>query len=152
MRLIKHSSFILLLFILSLQSCFLFKDYRKKEFVYNSNGQQTSQPIIVPKGYTKAERTDTAGISLYSFRYPGGAYIYAAYLIDTTYELQSFNKKIHQPLFHRLGGLVYKGQTENELFYREIRQGNLRFGYRNVPLYLEPLFDSATNYASLQKH
>jgi hypothetical protein len=47
--------------------------------------------------------------------------------------------------------LVYKGQDEKELFYREIRQGNLRFGYRQVSPDAELLFDSATNFASLQK-
>lgn len=144
---------ILSLFVLTaFSSCFLFKDYRKKDFVYKNNGHQILQSILVPKGYVKAERADTAGISLYSFRYADGAYLYAAYVADTTYELQSFNKKVHQPLFHRLGGLVYKGQTDDGLYYREIRQGNLRFGYRNVPSYLEFQFDSATNYASLQQH
>ena len=132
-------------------SCFLFKDYRKKEFVYNRNGQSISQPFIVPKGYVKEQKKDTAGITLHLFNYPGGTFLYAAYLTDTTYELQALNKTSHQPLTHRLGGLVYKGQDANELFYREIRQGHLRFGYRYVPLYLEPLFDSATNFASLQK-
>lgn len=132
-------------------SCYLLKDYRKKEFVYQSNGHNSTQPFIVPKGYLKEEKKDTAGITLHTFYYPGGTFLYAAYLTDTTYELQSINKVIHQPLIHRLGGQVYKGQDTNELFYREIRQGNLRFGYRYVPAYLEHLFDSATNFASLQK-
>jgi len=140
-----------ILLMVILNSCFLFKDYKKKEFVYISNGQNLSQPIIVPKGYTKEEVTDTAGIHLTTFHYPDGAYLYAAYLKDTTYELQQFNRMNHQPLYHRLGGMVYKGQDANELFYREIRQGNLRFGYRNVSLYSEALFDSATNFASLQR-
>ncbi|RYZ27937.1 MAG: hypothetical protein EOO10_11195 [Chitinophagaceae bacterium] len=134
-----------------LASCFLFKDYKKTEFVYNRNGQSATMPLIVPKGYVKQETTDTAGISLQTYYYPGGAMLYTAYLADTTYELQPFNKAIHQPLFHRLGGLVYKGQAENELFFREIRQGNYRFGYRDVPSINERYFDSATNYASLQK-
>lgn len=108
-------------------------------------------PLIVPRGYTKQERSDTAGISLQTFQYPDGAIIYAAYLTDTTYELQPFNKTTHQPLIHRLGGLVYKRQDGNALFYREIRQGNLRFGYRGVPSLNEGFFDSATNFASLQK-
>ena len=141
----------LVFLVIMCNSCFLFKDYRKKEFAYNVNGQNTVMPIIVPKGYSKADRKDTAGISLYTFYYPGGSFFYAAHLVDTTYELQSINKVIHQPLIHRLGGQVYKGQDKNELFYREIRQGNMRFGYRYVPLYLEHLFDSATNFASLQK-
>ncbi|HEX8316004.1 MAG TPA: hypothetical protein VF609_13475 [Flavisolibacter sp.] len=109
-------------------------------------------PLIVPRGFVKQERRDTAGVSLQTFYYPGGAIMYAAYLADTTFEIQPFSKTSHQPLVHRLGGLVFKGQDENELFYREIRQGNLRFGYRGVPSLNEDFFDSATNFASLQKH
>ena len=134
-----------------LVSCFLFKDYKKTNFVHNRNGQPATMQLLVPRGYIKQERIDTAGISLQTFYYPGGALLYAAYLTDTTYELQPLKKAIHQPLFHRLGGLVYKGQAENELFFREIRQGNYRFGYRDVPSINEDYFDSATNYASLQK-
>jgi len=144
-------AFSLLFVVFFVSSCFLFKDYKKTEFVYDRNGQAATMPFIVPKGFVKQERTDTAGISLQTYYYPGGAMLYAAYLADTTYELQSFNKDIHQPLFHRLGGLVYKGQSEKELFFREIRQGNYRFGYRGVPSINESYFDSATNYASLQK-
>lgn len=117
-----------------------------------ANGQTSSVPIIVPKGYVKQERLDTAGIALQTYQYPGGAIIYAAYLMDTTFKLLPFNDSLHQPLIHRLGGLVYKGQDVEELYYREIRQGHLRFGYRGVPSLNEGFFDSATNYASLQKH
>lgn len=108
-------------------------------------------PLVVPKGFVRQSRTDTAGISLQSFEYPGGAVLYAAYLKDTSVELQSFDKRIHQPLQHRLGGQVYKGQDSNDRFYREIRQGRLRFGYRNVSDVQEGFFDSATNHASLQR-
>lgn len=143
---------LLVLFCLScLSSCFLFKDYRKREFVYQQAGQTTTLPIIVPKGYTKSERIDTAGISLMTFHYPDGAYLYAAYLTDTAVNLQPINDSLHQPLLHRLGGTVYKGQDEKDRWYREIRQGRLRFGYRNVTDVLEFEFDSATNYASLQR-
>src|SRR5215207_11390468 len=138
----------LLPFILA--SCFLFRDYKQTTFTYSKNGQAASMPLVVPRGFVKQERNDTAGISLQTFSYSDGSVLYAAYLNDTTYELQPFNKAIHQPLIHRLGGLVYKGQNENELYYREIRQGAFRFGYRNVPAVNEGFFDSATNYASLQ--
>jgi hypothetical protein len=132
-------------------SCFLFKDYKKKEFIYTRNGQAAALPIIVPKGFLKQETADTAGVTLHTFYYTGGAILYTAYLTDTTAELQPINKNIHQPQLHRLGGLVYKGQDEAELYYREIRQGPFRFGYRFVPGTLESQFDSATNFASLQK-
>lgn len=104
----------------------------------------------MPKGYAKENVQDTAGIRLHTFQYPGGSVLYAAYLTDTTYELQAFNKERHQP--KPFGdGLVYKGQDSTELFYREIRKGRLRFGYRAVPAVNETYFDSATNYAALQR-
>jgi hypothetical protein len=142
--------FLLFFVVVLVSSCFLFKDYKKKTFTYERNGQQFSLPLVVPKGFIKEEITDTAGILLQTYYYAGGSILYAAYLNDTTYELQPLNKSVHQPLLHRLGGLVYKGQDANELFFREIRQGNFRFGYRYVPSLLEGQFDSATNQASLQ--
>ena len=135
----------------ALCSCFLFKDYKKKQFLYSNNGQAALLPIIVPKGYLKQETADTAGVTLNTYYYTGGAILYTAYLTDTTAELQPINRINHQPQIHRLGGLVYKGQDEADLYYREIRQGRFRFGYRFVPTLLELQFDSATNYASLQK-
>ena len=131
-------------------SCFLFKDYRKKEFAYTQNGRPQTVKLIVPKGYWKEEAKDTAGMRLHTFQYPGGAVLYAAYLTDTTYELQSFNKAVHQPAAHPSGGRVYKGQATDEMLYREVRQGRLRFGYHGVPLVNETYFDSATNYAAWQ--
>ncbi len=144
----------ILFFIASilLSSCFLFKKYKKTDFVYTKNGQTTSLPILVPKGFFKQERADTAGVTLNSFYYADGAILYAAYITDTATELQPIDKALHQPLLSRLGGLIYKGRDSSELYYREIEQGHLRFGYRFVPRILELQFDSATNYASLQKH
>jgi hypothetical protein len=132
-------------------SCFLFKDYRKSQFNYVTSGRAAFIPLVVPKGFIKQERVDTAGISLQTYYYPGGAILYAAFLADTSFEIQPFPVALHQPQIHRLGGLVFKGQDAKELFYREIRQGNLRFGYRQVPSAWELQFDSATNFASLQK-
>ena len=141
-----------ILIVVLLPSCFLFKDYKKRPFVYIENGQSASTGILVPKGFLKQESADTAGVIIHTYYYTGGAILYTAYLTDTTIELQPIDKTIHQPLYHRLGGLVYKGRDENSLYYREIQQGHLRFGYRFVPEVLEFQFDSATNYASLQKH
>ncbi|WP_121352175.1 hypothetical protein [Flavisolibacter nicotianae] len=141
--------FLWLIFLFS--SCFLVKDYKQKQFTYTTDGRAVHLPMVVPKGYVKEEKKDTAGITLQSFTYPGGALLYAAYLTDTTFEIQPFDTALHQPQIHRLGGWVYKGQNEDDLFYREIRQGHLRFGYRLVPQSKELAFDSATNYLSLQK-
>jgi len=142
-------SFLFLPLVLS--ACFLAKEYKQKKFTYTENGQSVALPLVVPRGYVKEEKKDTAGITLQTFYYPGGAMLYTAYLRDTNFVLQLFNDSLHQPQIHGLGGLIYKGQNEDELYYREIRQGNLRFGYRLVPEAFELLFDSATNFASLQQ-
>ena len=140
------------LLVVFVSSCFFRRGYKASSFTYSHGGQSATIPLMVPRGYSKVETKDTAGISLETFYYPNGVLLYSAYLTDTAYEIQSFDSSLHQPQIHRLGGLVYKGQDEKELFYREIRQGNLRFGYRYVPDRLEFVFDSCTNYASLQKH
>lgn len=145
----KTAVFVFLLFVLS--ACFLRKEYKTSAFTYSANGQKATIPLVVPKGFTKEETRDTAGIRLQTFYYPSGALLYAAYLSDTAFEIQPFDKSLHQPRIFPTGGLVYKGQDEKELFYREVRQGHLRFGYRLVPETQELLFDSATNYAPLQR-
>lgn len=149
----QHMRKLLLFFFLPMlfPACFLRRDYKASSFTYTANGQPATLPLVVPNGYAKMEKKDTAGIALQTFYYPNGALLYAAYLTDTTYEVQPFDKTLHQPQIHRLGGEVYKGQDEKELFYRDIRQGNLRFGYRFVPKRMEGLFDSSTNFASLQR-
>ena len=133
-----------------LPACFLSKEYKQASFTYTANGQTASMPLIVPKGYVKEERIDTAGVMMHLFRYANGAFLYAAYVSDSTAQLQAINKSLHQPVGGPQGGLVYKGIDENELFYREIRRGPLRFGYRNVPESVELRFDSATNFAAQQ--
>lgn len=147
----KSGVTIFFLLALALNACFLLKDYKRSSFSYNHNGQTQAIPLVVPKGFIKEESKDTAGVIFKTFSYRDGSILYAAYVKDTMVSLQPFDERMHQPQFHRLGGTVYKGQDEKELFYREIRQGNLRFGYRQVPEYAELLFDSATNFASLQK-
>lgn len=132
------------LFLLFLSSCFLFRDFHKKEF--SLPGQGASVEFIVPRGYVEENRFDTAGISLQSYRYPGGGLLYVALVPDSNSTTFPFDTTVHYPLDLVTGGTVYKGQDSTKLFFREIRQGNFRYGYRNVPWELETLFDSATNY------
>ncbi len=144
-------NFLLLLLLIGFSSCFLFKDYKRKPFAYTQAGQSQTLSLLVPKGYTKETVSDTAGIQLHSFQYADGSLLYAAYLADTTFELQSFDKAMHQPKPFGKSGVMYKGQNNKGEFYREIRQGALRFGYWGVGLDNETLFDSATNYAAMRR-
>lgn len=137
--------------VAGLSSCFLFNEYRKREFTYTDNGRSTVVPITIPKGYSKQERIDTVGIQMTTYYYPGGAMLYTAFLADTNTILQPIPDSLHQALEHKLGGKIYKGQDSTRLFYREIQLGRLRYGYRFVPWEREGDFDEATNLSSLQK-
>lgn len=139
-----------LLIVVTLPACFLSKPYKQADFRYTQNGQTLVIPLLVPKGYTSDERTDTAGVVMHSFRYSDGAVLYSAFVTDTSVELQPIKERRHQPVSGPQGGLVYKGMDEHERFFREIRRGPFRFGYRNVSGDDELKFDSATNYMALQ--
>lgn len=143
----------LLLFLLLgvLSSCFLLrKEFQASRFAYENNGRQVSVPLLVPRGFQRQERVDTAGVALQTFYYAGGAVLYVAHLKDTSYQLQAIDARLHQPRVDFLGARVFKGMDKNELFYREVQQGNLRVGYRLVPKATELVFDSATNYVAMQ--
>lgn len=136
--------------VTAVPACFLSKEYKQSTFTYTRNGQAVVVPLLVPKGFTNEERIDTAGVIVHEFRYGDGAILYTAYLTDSTTELQPINKARHQPVRGPQDGLVYKGMDSNERFFREIRRGPFRFGYRNVSREEELKFDSATNYAAMQ--
>lgn len=144
----KPLAFLLLVFVCP--ACFLSRPYRSAVFDYTRDGQTVKLPLVVPKGFVKQERLDTAGAILHTFRYPGGALFYSAFVKDTNVQLQPINEAVHQPVPGPMGSLVYKGQDQQALFFREIRHGCLRFGYRNVTGEDEWRFDSATNFAAKQ--
>lgn len=144
----KFISFLFL--VIAVPACFLSKEYKQTSFTYTRNGQPVTLPLLVPKGYTKDEQLDTAGVTMHVFHYGNGAILYAAYVADSTVELQPINHSLNMPLRGPQGGWVYKGMDEHELFHRVIQQGPLRFGYRNVPGDVEVKFDSATNFMALQ--
>ena len=106
--------------------------------------------IKVPRGFKIRDVTvDSAGNKEQVYRYANGAVYYAAYSLDSTRTYQPINERINQPLPHRLGGWIYKGQDSSFLFWREIRMDSLTFGYRHVSRENEIRFDEALNYSSL---
>jgi hypothetical protein len=139
---------LLLLFFCS--SCALFSPYRNRHFAFEDAGQAKSIRIKVPRGFKiKTENTDSAGNKEQVYRYANGAVYYVAYSRDTARTYQPINEEIAQPLPHRLGGWIYKGQDSSHLFWREVRTDPLTFGYRYVSRDNEIKFDSALNYSSL---
>jgi hypothetical protein len=137
---------------LSISSCFLLPTFRKSRFQYRQDGVTHLVPIVIPKGYVSVEtKNDSAGNELQIYHYPGGAILYASHLSDTMIQIQPIDKSVNMPRLHPNGGLVYKGQDSTRLFWKEIRRKNFRFGYRFVNSSQEGLFDSSTNFMSLQQ-
>ena len=141
----------ILLLLFSFTSCGIFSPYKNRQFTYtDSAGQQKTLGLKVPRGFKlKSETVDSAGNKEQVYRYVNGAVYYAAYSTDTTRTYQPINEALNQPLPHRLGGWIYKGQDSSHLFWREIRMNPLTFGYRHVTRDDEVKFDSALNYSSL---
>ncbi len=132
--------------------CSPFRGLRKKEFVYTTDKVSRSLPLLVPKNYKKEEKlVDNKGNQALVYTYPNGAMLYFANA-DTLKEYQPINKQLNVRLPHPAGGWMYKGMdSSTRFFWREVKQGNLRFGYRNVSSDLEIKFDSSVNYASYPK-
>ncbi len=144
---------ILFFLLISLSSCYLITGYKKRSFTY-SNGPEQSHTLKlqVPRGYLDEKTTtDSTGNKEQVYRYINGMVFYVAYTPDTLKEFHPIEESRHVPLPHAQGGWIFKGVEKNNLFWREIRQDSLRFGYRYVPSELEAKFDAALNFNSLQK-
>ena len=136
------------LLLISCTSCSLFDGMKKRSFEY---GNAQSLPLLVPKGYKKAEvQTDSAGNKVFLFSYANDASLYFAFG-DTTKEYQYIDTAMNIAKYYPEHVLLYKGQnTNNRLFWRESRYQNFRLGYRNISSEKESAFDSSINYASWQ--
>jgi hypothetical protein len=146
-------SVVILSLCIILSSCFLFSKYRRTDFTYNKGLQSYAIPVVVPKGFVK-ERTevDSLGNTILSYVYKNNALFYIAHLEDTTTQVQPIAESENQPRVNSItGALVYKGLDSFNLYWREVRRNDLRFGYRFVPKEWEVRFDSATNYGIVQR-
>jgi len=152
MMIMKKVTGILFLCIV-LSSCFLFSKYRRTDFTYNEGSQSYTIPIVVPKGFvTEKTEVDSSGNTILSYVYKNNALFYIAHLEDTSTQLQPIEENKNEPRINlTTGALVYKGVDSTNLYWREIRRNDLRFGYRFVPKEWEVRFDSATNYGIVQR-
>jgi hypothetical protein len=141
---------ILPLLLLFTASCALLKGYKKDDFYYTTSPQQDQRlPLLIPRGALKEEiKQEPDGSKVQTYHYGNGTVLYIAYNTDTTWQYQLIAEEKNIPELHPLGGLMYKGITEDRRYWREIRIDSLRMGYVNVPYDLEIRFDSALNYAS----
>jgi len=125
------------------------RPWQKGQFSYTgSNGTKTI-PFVIPNGYARqAQQVDSAGNTIRTFRYSSGSIFYIAHMADTSMHIQVIDPDANIPRvsLHN-GALVFKGMDENQRYWREVRQGAFRVGYRGVSPQREARFDSATNYA-----
>lgn len=133
---------------MAFSSCFLISKFRKDRFTYTEGAEVRSIPIAVPRGYISEKREqDASGNVIARYHYPGAGQFYVAYMADTTVQIQPINPEENIPKISTItGAVVYKGMNGEDLFWREVRQNRVRFGYMGVPRLLEQRFDSATNY------
>lgn len=147
----KNGTVVLFLSV-ALCSCFLSSKYRRTDFTYNEGTQTFSIPVVVPKGFIKEKtEVDSSGNTILSYTYKNKAFFYVAHIVDTSVQIQPFAAEDHIPrLFTETGAIIYKGMDKG-LFWREIRQNDIWVGYRFVPPEWESRFDSATDYAVVQR-
>lgn len=127
-------------------SCFLLPRFQTATLSFPGRDGRPLQ-LLLPRGFHREMRTDSAGRPVAFFQYAGGAELYIARgpaeglpYPDTTFH-------IAQP--HPRGGRFFKGQEADREFWREVHSGGLRLGYRNVPSGREAEFDSALNYVRI---
>jgi hypothetical protein len=141
-----------LLFLIIASSCSLFNGFRKREFYYTDNNSPRKIELILPKGFKGVkEIVDSAGNQQQVFSYENGAFLYFAFLTDTTKEYQPIIKERHMTKMHPGGGCFFKGRDSTGLYWKELQQGNFRAGYKNVSSEIEEKFDSAVNYAGYKR-
>ncbi len=139
---------LLIVTIVVFESCFLFRDHKRREFSYMQAGDSTSSSIaiIVPKGFKRQEVIkDSLGQQGIAYHYLGGAQFYILYAPQGG-SFQTFDTTVHIPEPHLQGGIFYKGIDSTERWWREALPPSFRIGYRNVNNENEVRFDSAVNY------
>lgn len=128
-------------------SCSLFDGMKTNSFTYND---EKTLSLLIPKGYRKKNISiDSAGNKTQVFTYSNGGELYF-YFGDTTNNHFSIDTSLNIPKYYPTPVLFYKGQENSNLFWRESRYKNFRFGYIKISAEREALFDSAVNHAAWQ--
>lgn len=130
-----------LLLLLLCSGCALLSDYRRQHFDVDAANRVA---LRVPRGFVnKQASTDSAGHHTLTFRYPFGGYLFVT---NDTMLAQYIDTAVHLAKPHIHGGRFYKGVMPNLQVWREVYSQKLRYGYGNVGLETEPLFDSSLNF------
>ncbi|MGZ8561439.1 MAG: hypothetical protein ACXWV3_07580, partial [Flavisolibacter sp.] len=132
---------LLLCLVLSLSSCFLFSDFRKRKAAFTTGEPSTFQ-LLVPKKHSDMERIiDTAGNEMLYYKYSNGAVLYFSRMKDTSTMLQYIDYTMNLPK-DLYGTRFYKGVRDG-YYWRESRFGNYKAGYYGVDPEDDGTFDSS---------
>lgn len=140
---------VLIFLVIVFNSCFLFNDLKRTDFLFSENGTNRSVNAVIPKKYNRTEKqVDSTGNQVQYYFYPGGTVLYFALMKDTSSELQpiDYNQNIPKPLYQTV---FFKGLDSAGHYWRETRFGNYKAGYKNVNEGDDGKFDSSINYFSL---
>ena len=137
--------FVCFYLMILLVGCNPFRNFKSSQF----NAGDKTLALSVPPRYIKQElRTDSAGNTIQVYNYGDGAYLYFGTVKDSI-DLQQIDREKNIPKPHINGGLFYKGVDANGLFWQEVQNGNLRYGYKNINRDNEIKFDSAVNFVRI---
>jgi len=136
--------------IMVCNSCFLFSDFRKKQFSFKQDGTNRTVKILVPKKFSKSQfKTDSLGNQVKYYFYRNGSVLYFAFLKDSSIALQPINYDLN--IARELYQTIYfKGLDSANHYWRETRFGNYKTGYKNVDEEEDGKFDSSVNYFTLR--
>lgn len=140
---------ILLLFIIvSLSSCFLFSDFRKRKVAFTT-GEPMPVQLLVPKKYSDVKNeVDSSGNETFYYSYRNGAVLYFSRMKDTSTMLQYIDYQMNLPR-DLYGTKFYKGVRDG-YYWRESRFDNYKAGYYGVDPADDGTFDSVLNYFRLR--
>ena len=141
--------FLIFILVLLLQSCFLFRPFKKASVTFNENGSEKKYTLVVPKGFRDSEkRVDTSGNQEWYFHYGDGTTLYFVKAADTSISYQPirYEFNIPKPLNHTM---FFKGIDSAGRYWRESRFGNYKSGYWSAESGEDWKYDSAVNYFSL---
>ncbi len=141
-----------MILLVTASSCALFNGFKRREFHYKDNNSSQKIALLIPKGFNEQKKIiDSAGNKQHVFNYEDGAFLYFAFITDTTKEYQTIMEERHIARMHPAGGFFYKGRDSTGLYWRELRQNNFTAGYKKVSPEVEEKFDSAVNYAGYRR-
>lgn len=127
-------------------ACSPYRGLRQQTFTYNGG----SKTVYVPKKYgnIKTLTADSSGVvSGQVYEYGNNRSLYFLQFSDTVSFYQWIDTAKHVPVLHPAGATMYKRIDSSGRYWREVKQGLLRYGYTNIEFDSQIKFDTCVNSA-----